>query len=201
MVNRMGPTFAFRLSELTGASYPEISRAYAAAREIFGIQKMWLDIEQLDNKVAAQTQIEMLKDSSGLIERETLWLLRNQPAPLDIQSTVAHFQTGVKELVDNIPKTLAAPDLAIHKHRVKHLLKADVPIKLAEHAACLVAMSSALDIVEVALAAKKSIALTAELYFELGDQLALYWLREQIGALSIQNHWHTLGKWSCMQRC
>jgi len=135
-----------------------------------------------------------MRDSSGLIERETLWLLRNRHAPLDIQDTVSHFQDGVRQFVSSIPKTLAAPNLAIHRQRVKHLLKADVPNNLAEHVACLVAMSSALDIVEVALSAKLPIPLTAELYFELGDQLDLHWLREQIASLGIQNHWHTLGK-------
>src|SRR6185503_9196388 len=60
MVNRAGTTFLFRLSEETGAAGPEIARAFIVAREVFDLRSLWHDIENLDGRVAAQTQLAML---------------------------------------------------------------------------------------------------------------------------------------------
>src|SRR3712207_2399217 len=84
MVNRCGTSFAFRLDEETGASWPEIARAYTAAREAFGLRDLWAQIEALDARVEAQTQIRMLLDARKLVERASRWLLRNRRPPLDI---------------------------------------------------------------------------------------------------------------------
>ncbi|MFQ5928719.1 MAG: NAD-glutamate dehydrogenase, partial [Acidobacteriota bacterium] len=170
------------------------ARAYTAAHEIFSIHDLWTEIESLDNKAAAQSQMAMMIDTGGLIERVTLWLLRNRRPPLDIASTVAYFQSGVRELADSLPKPLAAENRLTVKQRHKHFSSEGVPQELAARIAGLVALSSALDIVEVAKGAKREVPFVAALYFDLGARLELQWLREQIAALKTPNHWHTLGK-------
>lgn len=194
MVNRVGPTFAFRMQEETGATSPDIARAYTAAHEIFGIHDLWSEIESLDNKVAAQAQMQMLVDTGGLLERATLWLLRNRRPPLDIASTVAYFQTGVRELADSFPKPLAAENRLTVKQRHKHLCSEGIPSELALRVSGLVSLSSALDIIEVAKIGKRDVPFVAALYFDLGARLDLQWLREGIAALKTPNHWHTLAK-------
>ena len=51
MVNRVGATFVHRIAEATGASAPEVVRAYLLAREVFDFVPVWDDIETLDNSV------------------------------------------------------------------------------------------------------------------------------------------------------
>ena len=41
LVNRAGTTFAFRLGDETGAGAEDIARAYAVAREVFGLRGLW----------------------------------------------------------------------------------------------------------------------------------------------------------------
>src|SRR5215217_7340720 len=60
MLHGGGTTFAFRLHEETGAPASQIARAYACAREIFEMRPLWAEIENLDNRVAAEVQLEML---------------------------------------------------------------------------------------------------------------------------------------------
>jgi len=194
MVNRAGPTFAFRMREESGAEAPEIARAYAAAHEIFNIHDLWTEIESLDNKVTAQMQMAMLTDTGGLIERATLWLLRNRRPPLDIATIVSYFKEGVRELAESLPKPLAAVNRLDLKQRYKHFSSENVPSALAERIAGLIALSSALDIVEVSKASRRNVPTVAALYFALGARLELQWLREQIADLKVRNHWHTLAK-------
>src|SRR5438094_9555640 len=74
LVNRSGTTFVFRLNEETGATGPEIARAFIAARDVFDLPRLWDEIERLDGRVAAQTQLAMLLKTRILLERATRWL-------------------------------------------------------------------------------------------------------------------------------
>jgi glutamate dehydrogenase len=194
LVNRAGPTFVFRMHEETGASSTAIARAFTAAHEIFAIDELWKQIESLDNKIGAQAQIQMLNDTIGLLERGTRWLLRNRRPPLDIAATVSYFQAGVHELTESFPKPLAAETRLTLKKRSKQFASEDVPVTLAAIAAGLFALSSALDIVEVAKVSKRDVVFVASVYFVLAARLELEWLRQQIAALRSQNRWHTFAK-------
>src|SRR5437868_14426331 len=60
MVNRVGPTFVHRLGEITGATPPQVVRAYLASREVFGLVPLWQQIEALDTLVPDEVQAEMV---------------------------------------------------------------------------------------------------------------------------------------------
>src|SRR3546814_9838049 len=62
----------------------EVVKGYVIAREILGMRALWGEIEALDNKVPAALQARMLVECGRLIERETVWLLREIGIPLDI---------------------------------------------------------------------------------------------------------------------
>ena len=79
LVDRAGSTFAFRLSEETGASIPLLARAYAVAREVFAMREFWADVQALDNRIEAGTQLSMLIEARRLVERATRWLVRAHP--------------------------------------------------------------------------------------------------------------------------
>jgi glutamate dehydrogenase len=194
LVNRAGPTFVFRMHEETGANSPAIARAFTACHEIFAIDELWKQIESLDNKIDAGVQTQLLNDTIALLERGTRWLLRNRRSPLDIAATVSYFQAGVRELTESFPKPLAAEMRLTLKKRTKQLASENVPGPLAAAAGGLFALSSALDIVEVAKVSKRDVVFVASVYFALAARLDLEWLRQQIAGLKTQNRWHTFAK-------
>src|SRR5215216_746180 len=110
MVNRAGSTFANRLREETGASPPEVARAYTVAREVFDVRRLWKDLAALDNVVPAEVQLELQAEGRKMIERSALWFLRNRRQPLDIASTVSHFAPGIASLAQELDKLLAPAD-------------------------------------------------------------------------------------------
>ncbi len=194
MVNRVGPTFAFRLSEVSGVDFADIARAYTAARQIFRLRSTWKRVEELDNAVPAQTQIRMLIDAGGLIERATLWLLRNRRAPIDIAKTVKFFEDGVAELIASLPKPLAAENRLRLKKRTRKLVADGVSTPLATEVSEFVSLSSALDIVDVAKTADRGIVDVASIYFMLGAKLEFLWLRDRVADLPVHNQWHSLAQ-------
>jgi glutamate dehydrogenase len=194
MVNRCGTTFAYRLEEETGATAPDIARAYVVAREVFNMRDLWAEIEALDNEVDAEIQIRMLLDGRKLIERTTRWLLRHRRPLLDIAATISQFSEGAEELAEHLPELMLDYDQKILERATEQLVDENVPQDLAKRVATLSAMFSALDIVNIASATAKPIEAVAELYFTLGDRLKLHWLRGHIEALPRDNRWRTLAR-------
>jgi len=194
MVNQAGPLFAFQISEITGASYADIARAFMCSREIFSIDQIWSQIEALDNKVDAKIQMQMLNDAAGLLERSTLWLLRNRRMPIDIRQTIDYFKPGIEELRTCIPRCFAKPNKILHKKRKDQLTKARVSAEIAEQVAGFVALSSSMDLVEVANDKRVDMNIASGVYFSIGDLLDLHWLRDSIANLQTENHWHLLAK-------
>ena len=194
MVNRCGPSFAFRLGEETGVAAPDIVRAYTAAREIFDLRGLWKETEALDNRVGAETQIKILLDARKLVERATRWLLRKRQTPLDIAAMISQFSEGAGELAERIPDLALDGDREALERQREQLVEAGVPSELAKRVAILGPVFSALDIADVAGATSRSLAATAAAYFTLGDRLKFHWLRGHIEALPRDNRWRTLAR-------
>src|SRR4029079_17966551 len=112
MLNRVGSTYVHRLTETTGAKPHEIIRAYLLSREIFGFVDLWKAIEALDGRVENAAQMEMLIDSSRLIERGTLWFLRSRRLTEDMAATIAQFTPRADALASRLPELTEGGDRA-----------------------------------------------------------------------------------------
>ena len=194
MVNWMGSTFAYRLGEETGAAAEDIARAFTVVLEVFDMGRLWAAIEALDSRVAVETQLAMLDQTARLVERATRWLVRQCRPPLNIADTVAHFAPGVAALMQALPGLLMDTDRDILEQASIDLADKGVPTELALRVAGLGMLFSALDIVESASASKLAVATVARVYFALGTQLRLHWLRDQVLALPLGNRWHSLAR-------
>jgi len=193
-VNRAGTSFAFRLGEETGASFPDIARAFAVVREVFDLRTVWAEIEALDGLVAAQTQLAMLLKARILLERATRWLLRNQPRPLDVTKAISYFGPGAAALADAAPVLLPAADRDAAERTASRLAGEGVPRALASRVAHLEALVPALDMVDVASATGLGFDEVAGVYFAIDDRLELNSLRQRITALPREERWEALAR-------
>ena len=194
LVNSMGTTFMFRVGEETGASRPDIARAYLVAREVFDFASFYRQVEALDNKVDTATQLAMLLEARKLAERGTRWLLTNRRAPLDLAGSVGFFVKGVDGLLAHMPKLLAGPDLAAFEERRDSFVARGVPADLAERVAAMVPAYSTFDLVEISSLTGRPVNEVAEVYFDLADRLQLARLRERVIALPRDNRWNAMAR-------
>jgi glutamate dehydrogenase len=194
LVNYAGTTFAFRLGDETGAAAEDVVRAYTASREVFELRELWGEIEALDGRISAETQISMLLRSRVLLERSTRWLLRNRRRPLDIAATISYFARDVAVVAEALPGLLGAGEHELVHGEAGQLAAAGVPPALAEKLAQLEALVPALDIVEIAGSADLDPVLVAEVYFALGARVELQWLRDEIVALPRDTRWNALAR-------
>ena len=194
IVNRAGITFIFRLREETGTGPADISRAYMIARQVFGMPAVWAQVEALDNIAAAQVQIDVLLEGRKLVERASRWLLRNRPQPLYVDANKNYFADGVRAVAQVIPELIPEDARVQMEERVAGLVAAKIPEDLARRVAIYNELFSALDIVEVAKSEQMSVEDVSAVYYLLGEQLDLHWMRDQIVALPRGNRWQALAR-------
>jgi glutamate dehydrogenase len=188
MVNRVGPTFAFQLAELTGAQPAQVVRGYLLARESFGSVPLWTQIEALDSKIADETQREMIIQWRRLVGSATTWFLRSRRLSEPMEKVLQRLAPAVDALRHRL-----APQMADHP-RVLAWTTAGVPAQLAQEVGVADRLFSALDIAEIAETAQAPLDITAEVHFGVGERLGLEKLRQQIELLPADTHWQVLAK-------
>ena len=194
LLNRAGTSFIFRLGEETGATAPDIARALAAAREIFDLRAVWAEIEALDGRIAAQTQLTMFLKARVLLERATRWLLRNRRRPLDLDAVSYEFAPGAAALAEAAPTLLPAADRDAAQRVAAKFIQAGVAPALASRVAHLDALVPALDLVELAAASGVGFDEVAGVYFAIDERLELHTLRARIAALPREERWEALAR-------
>jgi glutamate dehydrogenase len=194
LVNRAGTTFVFRLREETGASAADVTRAFTVARDVFDLSSLWEEIEALDGRVAAQTQIAMLLRARILLERSTRWLLRHRPRPLDMAGAVSVFGPGAAAFAETAPALLPAADREAARQTSVELVGEGVPSALASRVAHLQTLAPALDLVELAAETGLSFDDVAAVYYAVDDRLDLHILRHRIAALPREERWDALAR-------
>ncbi|MHA7841481.1 MAG: NAD-glutamate dehydrogenase [Gammaproteobacteria bacterium] len=192
IVNDMGISFIPRLYDETGADISAIVRAYTISEEIFDKHGLWQTIEGLDYKISSDVQLRMMLVSSRLIRRSTRWFLRNQHLLNDTQKTIAHFKSSLKELSGSLMNYVKGSSKSILQNVIDSFTKREVPKNIAEQVACTYIMFSVLDIVEAAQEHSFSVKQVAATYFEIGANLELAWLRDNISNHPIGSHWDDL---------
>ena len=194
MVNRVGPTFVNRLQEETGATPPDIVRAYIGTRQVFDLVSLWRDNEALDPSVDVKTQHAIVLASVRLIERATVWLLREHAALRDLETNVQRFAPGVAEVGNGLDRWLTPQECAALAAQTATLQAQGVPQALAQRVARLDGQVAGLDIVQLAGELAAPVETVAGVYFGVGGRLELGWLAQQIAALPADSHWQALAR-------
>ncbi|MDO6459512.1 NAD-glutamate dehydrogenase [Granulosicoccaceae sp. 1_MG-2023] len=194
VVNRLGPTFVFRITDELGVAAADVCKAYEAAVAIFDMQSLWHDIEALDNKAPDRIQQELLILVGGLVERSVHWLLRTRRYTAPVEELVSFFRPAIGKLLEGMPACLAQVNRDSLEARCNYFVDNGADADLAMRAARVVPLSSSLDLVEIADSTMQAVDAVAAVYFELGARLDLQWLRDEIAELRVRNRWHTLAK-------
>lgn len=192
IVNEMGITFVYRLQDETGSSIPSIVRAFAVARKVYHLPVLWKQIEALDNKIPAQTQLHMMYELSRLVRRASRWFLLHRRAGLNIDETAASFEPKVDEIRSKLSSLLIGEDLAGYNILYEQYKEQGVVDELARTVAASRYILSALDVIEVS--AGFDPVIVAAMYFSLGHALNLGWFREQINNFPVDTHWDALAR-------
>ncbi|MFC5474720.1 NAD-glutamate dehydrogenase [Paraherbaspirillum soli] len=194
LTNRVGITLVHWLADESGASPADVVRACVIAREVFGFDDIWRDIDALDNLVPDALQAQLFTDVGRLMEHASFWFLHRHGNGETIETTVARFRPAADQLGPQLVTLLAASDAEALKAKQEALMQAGVSAVLARRAASAELIGAVLDIAEVAAATERSLELVAGVYFALDLNLNFGWMRERVAALPADTHWQRLAR-------
>ncbi len=190
-INRAGPTFVREVAETAGAAPAEVVKAYLISRTVFGLSRLWREIEALDNKASAAIQTRLNLDILRLLKRSTIWLLRNGPRPLGINLTIERFESGIGALSKGLAGFIPEETGDEIERQARRAVEAGVPASLAREIVSLEPLFSGCDIVSIATDNRRSVEEVAQVYFALGHRLSLDWLRRCAAALPAETEWQS----------
>ena len=182
------------MKEETGASVDEILTCYIMSREIFGMPTYWKKIEELDNKIPAIVQTEMLHQLRRTVRRASRWFLRHRNRALSLEQTIEFYKPAFEQLSTNLSEFLVEKEAKLLNDAQNSFEKEGVPADVAAYVTQLSSIFSIMDIVDVADQSKRDLQQVTKLYFRLGAELGLHWFLEQITNQPVGNHWQALAR-------
>ena len=182
LINRVGSHFVFAVAEQTAARPAAIVRAYHLVRAVFRLHALWKEIESLDNRVAAQTQIAMLNTVNRMMDRVVPWFLKEKEVQAKLESAIALYKDGVERLADWLSKNPAA--IGEGERRSEHdLARQGISKRLAHRMAIMPYLAVAPELTWLTAKSDSSIEEAATVFFGLGERLGLENLHERITKL------------------
>ena len=193
IVNHTGITFINQICQDTGFSTIEVVKAFIIACDSFGLRQMWIEIEDLDGKIAHHIQMQMFLDTAKLLERSVTWLLRNHIEDKgSITELVDKFKIIAGQLLDLLPKVLVKSSKDIYQKRIERYCLNNVDKKLATKISALDAMASTFDIAKISLESHLNLESIAKVYFAVGSRFNLKSLRKRAANIAFENYYQEL---------
>ena len=192
LVNRAGPTFVMQMMEEQGCQVDDVARAFALVCAVFDLEGLWAAIESLDNKVSTDIQGRMIDVTQKLGRRATLWCLRHLSRTADIAAEVKLLSADMRKLEKGLEGLLSEEGRTLFISRANQLMSDGVPENLARRVAALGPLRSSLDVVQAGTSNGRPITEVGEVYFAVGAELHLDWLRGAAETIEPDSNWDRL---------
>ncbi|MGE0502414.1 MAG: NAD-glutamate dehydrogenase [Rhizobiaceae bacterium] len=191
VVNRGGPTFVNRLQDATGRGAADVVRAFATARDGFGLVECWNEVDALDNLVGGAAQLDLYATIAGLLEAATGWELRNGPGgPLAARIDALRISRAALE-----PKLGGLVPAFIREKadaRRSGFVTAGVPEKLAARLSMTDAAELVPDIASVASATKAPLDAAAKAFFAASDAFRIGRIEDAARSITVVDYYDGL---------
>jgi len=194
IIDDMGINFVGRMVDETGSGIVEIAKCYVISKHIVGMSAIWNGITDLDNKLTAKTQLELLFESRRYMRRSVCWLIRYRERNLGIEDTINVYKpiyAGVKE---NLGTLYEGKEKAQQESVINNLIEQGVPVEIADEIVHLNTLFCTFDIAEVCKKQAVPLSLVLHIYFSLGTKLQLHEFMHQINQQPVSNHWQALAR-------
>ncbi len=194
MIDMMGITFVHRVQQTTGASSPEIARAFMVSREVLDIPKYWQLIEQLDNRVTSEFQHKMMSSLIKLMRRASRWFIRLKRQDLDPSETIEHFGPRVNSFLKCYSQYITEQEHKELYEKVAVMMEQGVPEELALMVSGHRYLLCALPVIQAADQTGQPLTEVARTFFAVGAKLDLNWYGDTLGNLDVVNLWQSLAR-------
>ncbi|MFT4211945.1 MAG: NAD-glutamate dehydrogenase [Microbacterium sp.] len=188
LVDTGGVAFVFRIAEASGASTPDIVRAYVAAHSVFDVPRLLAGI-----RFAANTRVSdaFTREVRRLLERATRWLLAQRPQPVDMAAETERYRDGIRSMSRLVPHLLGGADAEIVEQRMREVVDQGATVAQAREVMTLLHRFCLLDVIDVAALTGVDRERVARLYYRINAHLQVDHLLTAVSALPQRERWDT----------
>ena len=177
MINRGGPTMFVQLNDATGRSVGDIAGALTATMAIFGLPRLWAEIDALDNKISGDAQLDLYKRTQDLLLEQTADLLHREHGK-DMSEVIELHRTGATALAEVLDDAATPAQNERVWKKAWDFEQGHVPNELAARIAKLDLLRMAPSVTRISRDTGRSVADTAKTafnaleFFRVGELLA-----------------------------
>lgn len=190
LINRVGPTFIYEISQTCGATDVDIVKAFFLACDVLDLQKLWGQIDSLDGAMIADVQTHSLLDIIQTLEQVVLWFLRHPDAE------PAHF-TGLQALLSQVPEWLQGEQHHLYEGRKQNFLHIGVLPSIAHDLSVIPFFPAILNIMFLCRNHRNR-SVIAQAYFTLRSKIGLDWLMMHVMQIQGESDWQRSARTSLM---
>ncbi len=196
LIGKLGAGFHHRIAELTGASVPDVAKAYVVARSVLGLDQLQEWIQEMDNRISTEIQYRLFRDTAYNCEAAIVWLLRHRDGCKDIETTIKEFRAGM-ETLEMVLASSETDETPCYDEEIRAAITANGSGQESVRALLLIpAQSRTLDIIDIATTLGQPIALVSAVYLHCMQTLELHWIRDAVDSLPTSSDWNLRARFS-----
>ena len=181
VVDLMGATFFSRTTRDSGASAPDVARAFVVVDALTDARALAERAAEAGPAVEAR----VLEHVVTGVERGVRWLLAAYPSLGPVGELIDRFRPALAEIASALP----AAERTRRDQHAAALVAEGLPAELAEGCTRLDGMRAALDVTHVAATASIAPATVAAAYFGAADVFDFAWLRRALDGVAGEDQW------------
>jgi glutamate dehydrogenase len=190
LVNRLGPSIAYDLTEEEGASLQQVVTAFLVAERLLDLDKLWREIE--DEPLPETVRIELFSIAAASVRAHIADIIRAASGETSVEKLCEQLEPGVRKISAAATK----------------LIRSEVRNEAAARRDRLIALGASEDIVRglvrlfeldgifgiASLASRKKVDELAatRAYTRLGEALGLDWAQQQVARFIPADQWERL---------
>jgi len=194
IVDQMGVSYIYRVKSETAATPSEIIRACLISTCVFQTDKIEKIINDLDFKVPAKLQYELLFHMRHLLNLSTRWFLRSDYLQNNIQDTVDLFKKPIIKLMPMLADLMSGATKKYLNNLIIDFEKAGLKREIGKELAAYRAIYIFLNVVDLHVKYNFDLVKTAKLYFHVGAEFGLVWFRDQLASDKSEDHWQNMAR-------
>jgi glutamate dehydrogenase len=168
LVNRVGPTFVYEMSQATNCSISDVVHAFFIAAEALELNKWWDDIDQIDDLMCADLQNKAYERISFILKMAVMRIL----------GSGYDNAAQLNEIMAQLPSLIASVDQQKLAQTIVTYLAQNLPQSVAEKLGLIPFLGSLMDVAALQLG-HYSLMDAGRIYFAVRSLFGLDWLQDQ----------------------
>lgn len=189
MVNQISGPVINSLLQDTGAHLCNIARGFVIIEDIFEIDSIWNEVDNLDKNIPNSKKIEIYTDLNKVIRRGITWMINNFDHPLNIKNSIKQYKEITLKVSDMLATSLIGSDKEKYENKFTSYKNAGIPIKLSHKSAKLETLVSSFDIAHICDSTGADIENVCKTYFQIASSFSINWLRRACDKLMNDSYW------------